>query len=136
MFTGVTLLLAGRRPRDDGYDVTVASADGNPCSTGTGLELVAAPLPDPGTRRHRRAARAASGIDACASTRDVIDWIRAVAPNARRVVSVCTGAFLAAQAGLLDGCRATTHWAFAEQLAREFPAVDVDPEPIFVRSSE
>ena len=66
----------------------------------------------------------------------VMDWIRAVAPNARRVVSVCTGAFLAAQAGLLDGCRATTHWAFAETLAREFPAVDVDPEPIFVRSSE
>ena len=65
-----------------------------------------------------------------------MDWIRAVAPNARRVVSVCTGAFLAAQAGLLDGCRATTHWAYAETLAREFPAVEVDPEPIFVRSSE
>jgi transcriptional regulator GlxA family with amidase domain len=36
---------------------------------------------------------------------------------------------------LLDGCRATTHWAFADELAREFPAVDVDPDPIFVRSS-
>ena len=38
--------------------------------------------------------------------------------------------------GLIDGCVATTHWAFAAQLAREFPAVTVDPEPIFVRSSE
>jgi transcriptional regulator GlxA family with amidase domain len=48
---------------------------------------------------------------------------------------VCTGAFLAARIGLLDGCRATTHWAFAAELGTRFPAVDVDPEPIFVRSS-
>src|SRR6202022_1671751 len=66
----------------------------------------------------------------------LIDWIVAAAPEARRVVSVCTGAFLAAQAGLLDGCRATTHWAFAGRLAEEFPNVDVDPDPIFIRSSE
>ena len=58
------------------------------------------------------------------------------AEHARRVVSVCTGAFLAAQAGLLDGCRATTHWAFAGQMAREFPSITVDPEPIFVQSSQ
>ena len=52
------------------------------------------------------------------------------------MVSVCNGAMLAAEAGLLDGCPATTHWAFAAQMANEFPAVNVDPEPIFVRSSE
>lgn len=57
-------------------------------------------------------------------------------PQNRRVVTVCTGAFLAAEAGLLDGHRATTHWAFAEQLAAEFPSVEVDPDPIFIRSSE
>ena len=50
-------------------------------------------------------------------------------------MAVCTGAFVLAQTGLLDGCRATTHWAFANQLAQEFPAVEVDPDPIFVRSS-
>ena len=50
-------------------------------------------------------------------------------------MTVCTGAFLAAEAGLLDGYRATTHWAFAERLAAEFPAVDVDADPIFVRTS-
>jgi transcriptional regulator GlxA family with amidase domain len=66
----------------------------------------------------------------------LMDWIGAVAPRARRVVSVCTGAVLAAQAGLLDGCVATTHWAFAPHLADEFPAVTVNPDPIFVRSSE
>ena len=62
-------------------------------------------------------------------------WIGTAAAKARRTVSVCTGAFLAAQAGLLDGQRVTTHWAFAGRLAREFPAVIVDPEPIFVRST-
>jgi transcriptional regulator GlxA family with amidase domain len=65
-----------------------------------------------------------------------VTWIKAVAGTARRIVTVCTGPFLAAEAGLLDGRRVTTHWAFARRLAREFPAVDVDPDPIFVRSSD
>ncbi len=51
----------------------------------------------------------------------------------RRVASVCTGSFLLAAAGLLDGRRATTHWAFAEELARSHPQVMVEPDPIFVR---
>ena len=66
----------------------------------------------------------------------MIGWIKAVAATARRVVTVCTGAFLAAEAGLLDGQRVTTHWAFAGRLAREFPAIQVDVDPIFIRSSD
>ena len=76
------------------------------------------------------------GVHAARSDVELIGWIKTVSGTARRVVTVCTGAFLAAEAGLLDGHRATTHWAFAERLAREFPTVDVDPDPIFVRSSE
>src|SRR5580700_6014371 len=53
--------------------------------------------------------------------------------GAKRITSVCTGAFLLAEAGLLDGRRATTHWAYADTLARRFPAVTVDPNPIFIR---
>ena len=53
--------------------------------------------------------------------------------GARRLVSVCTGAFLLAEAGLLDGCRVTTHWAYCAALAARFPQVSVDPDPIFVR---
>ncbi|CAM5575324.1 Transcriptional regulator OS=Streptomyces glaucescens OX=1907 GN=SGLAU_28195 PE=4 SV=1 [Streptomyces glaucescens] len=54
-------------------------------------------------------------------------------PRAERLVSVCTGAVLLAAAGLLDGRRATTHWAYCDTLARNHPAVEVDPEPIYVR---
>ena len=135
VFTGATLYLLSKGRQDDGYDVTIASLDGKPVSTGTGLELVAKPLPDPWQPIDTVVLPGGTGIDAARQNPDVMAWIRAAATSSRRTVSVCTGAFLAAQAGLLDGCPATTHWAFAAQMAREFPAVDVDPEPIFVRSS-
>ena len=64
---------------------------------------------------------------------DVVAWLARVAPSARRVVSVCTGAHLLAAAGLLDGRTATTHWSAAAQLAADHPEVTVDPDPIFVR---
>jgi transcriptional regulator GlxA family with amidase domain len=131
VFTAASRAAVGK----EDYHPVLVSIDGRPVSTETGLTFGATPLPDPsepvdtlvlpgghGTRGGRRDPR-------------LIDWIVAAAPHARRVASVCTGAFLAAEAGLLDGCRATTHWAYADQLAREFPAVDVDPDPIFVRSS-
>jgi len=63
----------------------------------------------------------------------LISWIRAAARRSRRVTSVCTGAFLLARAGLLDGRRATTHWAACNALQRLHPSVEVDPDPIFVR---
>ncbi len=62
------------------------------------------------------------------------EWLRTRAGQARRFGSMCTGAFVLAEAGLLDGQRATTHWYFCERLARGFPRVTVDPDPIFVRA--
>lgn len=61
------------------------------------------------------------------------DWVRTMAPRVRRLVSVCTGAFLLAEAGLLDGRCATTHWAFCERLAADYPAVKVEPDRIFLQ---
>lgn len=65
-----------------------------------------------------------------------VDWIRRTAPRARRTASVCTGAFLLAEAGLLDGRRAATHWALCDLLEQRFPAVTVDRDAIFVRQEE
>jgi transcriptional regulator GlxA family with amidase domain len=73
------------------------------------------------------------GHAAASANRELLAWIVQAAHGARRTASVCTGAFLLAAAGLLDGRRATTHWAFAEKLQRAYPAIEVDPEPIFVR---
>jgi transcriptional regulator GlxA family with amidase domain len=64
---------------------------------------------------------------------ELVAWIARRAPQVRRVCSVCTGAFYLAAAGLLDGRRATTHWRDAAQLARRFPKVEVDADPVFIR---
>ena len=64
---------------------------------------------------------------------ELVRWLRAHAPRANRLVSVCTGAFLLAEAGLLDRRRVTTHWAFCSALAAQYPAVRVEADPIFVR---
>lgn len=63
----------------------------------------------------------------------LLRWLRGAAQRSRRVTSVCTGAFLLAAAGLLEGRRATTHWAFADRLAERHPEVNVEPNRIFVR---
>ncbi len=60
--------------------------------------------------------------------------VRELGGRAGRVASVCSGAFVLAHAGLLEGCRATTHWRHCERLVREFVGVEVDPDPVFVRS--
>jgi transcriptional regulator GlxA family with amidase domain len=130
VFTTASLLTGG------GYDVVVASADGQQVTTASGLAFGAGPLPDPNDSLDTVVLPGGGGVEDARTDGELITWIKAVAGTARRIVTVCTGAFLAAEAGLLDGCRVTTHWAFAGRLAREFPAVDVDPDPIFVRSSD
>jgi transcriptional regulator GlxA family with amidase domain len=130
VFTGASLLTKG------GYEVIVAALGGQPISTATGLAFVAAPLPDPGEPVDTVVLPGGAGVDDARSDPELMNWIKAVARSARRVVTVCTGAFLAAEAGLLDGHRVTTHWAFADRLADEFPNIEVDSDPIFIRSCE
>lgn len=63
---------------------------------------------------------------------ELMQWLRAAASRCRRIASVCTGAFLLAEAGLLDGRRATTHWSACSALAKRHPAVEVEADAIFV----
>ena len=74
-----------------------------------------------------------TGVRAAEDDVDLIRWIRSAARRSRRVTSVCSGSFLLARAGLLEGKTVTTHWASTEELARRHPELEVDPTPIFVR---
>jgi transcriptional regulator GlxA family with amidase domain len=67
---------------------------------------------------------------------ELVGWLREHAPGAARLASVCTGAYLLAAAGLLDGRRATTHWSRCADFAKSYPAVDVDPDPIFIKDGD
>jgi transcriptional regulator GlxA family with amidase domain len=117
-----------------GYDLTVAGVELGPVRTTRGPEVVAA--------RELASLRGpidtllvVGGVGAYDASQDaaLVREVRRLTSRAQRVGSVCTGAFVLAAAGVLDGKRVTTHWASCDLLAQEYPRVDVDPEPIFVR---
>ncbi|WP_048860752.1 GlxA family transcriptional regulator, partial [Acidisphaera rubrifaciens] len=98
-----------------------------------GLGLATASLPDAASVVDTLLVAGGPGVGAAAEDGVLCAWVAARAGRARRVASVCTGAFLLAAAGLLDGRRAVTHWSYCEALARRHPAVRVERDPIFVR---
>jgi len=117
VFTGASLLTGG------GYDVIMSSVDGQPVTTATGLAFLARPLPDPREPIDTVVLPGGGGVDTARSDPELVDWIKWVTGSARRVVTVCTGAFLAAEAGLLDGRRATTNKMFFAWPETTWPAV-------------
>ncbi|MFF5447730.1 GlxA family transcriptional regulator [Streptomyces sp. NPDC012888] len=122
-----------RFPGRTGYDVRTVSPGGAPVRTNSGLTLVPdGRLEDAGPGADTTVIVPGGQYSADRAPR-VTDWLRAHGGRAGRLVSVCTGSLLLAEAGLLDGLRATTHWAACERMARDYPAVRVEAEPIYVR---
>ncbi|WP_407181295.1 GlxA family transcriptional regulator [Bradyrhizobium sp. STM 3562] len=73
------------------------------------------------------------GVDAASTSKCTLQFVRAVAKRGIRVASVCSGAFILAETGLLDGKRATTHWRRTRQFLAAYPKVKLEPDQIFVR---
>ncbi|MDX6740730.1 GlxA family transcriptional regulator [Actinocorallia sp. A-T 12471] len=113
------------------YDVTTASPGGEAVRTTSGLRLL--PDADLALVDAPHTLVVPGGAGTAHPPASLVERISALAEGATRVVSVCTGAFLLAEAGLLSGRRATTHWAYCATLARRHPDVEVDPDPIYVR---
>lgn len=76
------------------------------------------------------------GVNRALEDERLVTGIRRLADSARRTAGVCTGAFLLAEAGLLAGRRATTHWARCGEMASRYPEVAVEPDPIFIRDGD
>ena len=118
-----------------GYELTVVAPEAGPVRSGQGLtihaESAAASL-DP-SRLGTLLITGGEDVPEARYDRSLVDWVATAATQADRVASVCTGAYILAEAGLLDGRRVTTHWRDADRLAREYPSVIVDCDPIFIQ---
>ena len=118
------------------YRVTLASRTGTALRAESGLLLGTVPLPAPDEHIDTLLIAGGHGAATAAADQELLEWLRAVAPGCRRVATVCSGAFVGAAAGFFDGRRVTTHWARARQLARAYPEVEVDADPIYIRDGK
>ena len=131
------LLSDERGWRVPAYTIEIAATKAGALKTSSGIRLIA-DRSITNVRGPIDTLLVAGGRGTAAALRDraLIDWLRGSIHRTRRLCSVCTGAFLLAEAGLLDGLSATTHWRQCEQLAARYPAVSVETDPIFVRAGK
>jgi transcriptional regulator GlxA family with amidase domain len=117
------------------YRLVVISRRGGAITTTSGLPLVTQPLARAigKSQIDTLILPGGAGIHDAICDAKTVAWVRRQASYVRRIASVCTGAFLLAEAGLLTGRRATTHWKSHARLAQQYPDVEVDPDPIYIR---
>jgi transcriptional regulator GlxA family with amidase domain len=114
------------------YETRVIAPGGVEIRATSGLAFATNPLPDPTVPLDTLIVAGGGGVMRAAEDASLVEWLKLRAGAARRTASVCTGAFLLAAAGLLDHRRAATHWEYCDELSRRYPAVTVEPDPIFV----
>jgi transcriptional regulator GlxA family with amidase domain len=131
VFAGATAVLAAKKRANAGYDLSIVSKHGTPVTTESGLQIGTAPFPSGRLRIDTLLIPGGEGTQTARYDKPLLDWIRRAARNSRRVATVCSGTFIGAEAGLLDGRTVTTHWARARQLADEYPRLAVDADPIY-----
>ncbi|MFL5312157.1 MAG: GlxA family transcriptional regulator [Myxococcales bacterium] len=134
LFARATRILRDEERAHPGYAVSVVGTGAEPISASSGFRFLA----DSTFRSVRGGIDTllvvgGRGIDALLGDEPVLRWLRQMAGRVRRIGSVCTGAFLLAEAGLLDGRAATTHWSRAAELKQRYPRVRVEEDRIWVR---
>jgi transcriptional regulator GlxA family with amidase domain len=132
VFASANDIVAGAGGVEPPYALRVVAPGGRGVTASAGLELSAGPLTPIGERLDTLLVAGGEGAEAASADPALVDWVRGRAAEARRVASVCTGAFLLAAAGLLDGRRAATHWKYCAELKQRYPAVCVEPDPIYL----
>ncbi|ANF85513.1 AraC family transcriptional regulator [Pseudomonas antarctica] len=115
------------------YAASVIAAQTTPVITSAGLALLAEPLPAADTPCDTLVIAGGWGVYGAAEDAELVGWVKQKAQHTRRMTSVCTGAFLLAASGLLDGCRVATHWTRCDELARKYPLLTVESNPIFIQ---
>ncbi len=134
MFARATRLLRDEGRTHPGYSLAVVGTATGPITASSGFRF----LPDTTFRALRSEVDTllvvgGRGVGALMGDREVLEWLRRMAGRVRRLGSVCTGAFLLAEAGLLDGRAVSTHWSRAEELAQRYPRLRVEQDRIWVR---
>jgi transcriptional regulator GlxA family with amidase domain len=119
------------------YSVEIVAPGGRPFATSSGM--LVSPHRSPAACRgplDTLVVAGGTGVHAAAKDEALVRWLRGAAARSRRVTSVCTGAFLLAQAGLLEGRAVATHWGSVERLRAEYPSLRVEPDSIFIRDGD
>ena len=131
VFHGANGVLDGTNSRRARYDLSLVSIDGRSVNTESGLAIATRPSRSIPRSPHTLVIPGGFGARAASYDAELVADVRRLASGAQRVLTICSGTFVAAAAGLADGRRVATHWARASALQREYPKVEVDPEPIF-----
>ncbi len=118
------------------YSTTIVSKDGLPVVTSSGVTIQAHESIQTCPPLHTLIIPGGSGARNKGFPKDVLEWIALKAPGMRRYGSICTGLFILARTGLLDGQKVTTHWQFINDAQNEFKSLQVVPDQLFVRSGK
>jgi transcriptional regulator GlxA family with amidase domain len=114
------------------YTLTIVAPTPGPIVSSSGATMAAGPLGE-ATDIDTLIVAGGDGSREAQTDPALLDFLRAAAPACRRVASVCSGAFVLAAAGLLDGRRATTHWSRTRAFARQYPKVALEPDRIWIK---
>ena len=125
--------LAGLERRARPYSLSLVAGRSGLVASSSGLKFHAEPLPATDAPLDTLIVAGGYGVDRACQDRNLIEWLKLRAATARRLCSVCSGALILAQAGLLAGRRAATHWSRCAELERKHPEVMVESDPIFLR---